>query len=105
MVSVTPSNLRAEALSILAEIPHTFITLSNAHSDHLSNARLQFIGSLRVVHREIASAFGEPRPANLGVLAIADDLTRWVSVWTWHPYAEHWVSQLRHINHIKSEAA
>lgn len=90
-MTTTPSNLRAEALSILAEIPHTFIALANAE---IANNRYHFVSSLRDVHREIATAFGEPRPANLGVLAIADDLTRWVNIWTWHPYAERWVAQL-----------
>jgi hypothetical protein len=101
-VNTTPSNLRAEALSILAEIPHTFIALANADNEL---SKLHFIDSLRDVHRFIAHAFGEPRPVNIGVMQATDDLTRWVSVWTWHPYAERWVSQLRHINHIGSEAA
>lgn len=97
-----PSNIRNEAQSILADIPHTFIALANADSH---NARDHFIASLRDVHRWIATAFGEPRPANIGVMQIADDLTRWITVWVWHPHAEWWVAQLRHINHIGQERA
>lgn len=95
---MTPNNLKSEALSILAEIPHTFISIANA--DNARPAREHFIRSLRDVHRWIATAFGEPRPQNLGVLDICDDLTRWVNVWTWHPHADHWVAQLRHILHV-----
>ena len=92
----TPSDLKREAQSILTEIPHTFIQLANSNS----HATDHMISSLRDVHKSIATAFGEPRPRNIGVLAIADDLTRWISVWVWHPHAGNWVSQLRHILHI-----
>lgn len=101
MTTTTPNNLKSEALSILVEIPHTFIALANADSKH----KQHFINSLRDVHHWIAEAFGEPRPVNIGVMQMCDDLTRWSDVWTWHPFAEQWVSQLRHVNHIGTEAA
>lgn len=102
-MTTTPNNLKQEALSILGEIPYTFITLANAKSTQAS--RDHFIGSLRDVHRWIAEAFGEPRPVNIGVMQMTGDLTRWINVWVWHPFAEQWVAQLRHVNHIGTEAA
>lgn len=102
-MTLTPNNLKSEALSTLGEIPYTFIALANAQSTQA--VRDHFIRSLRDVHRWIAEAFGEPRPVNIGVMQMCDDLTRWSDVWTWHPFAEQWVSQLRHVNHIGTEAA
>lgn len=95
-----PSDLKREAQSILAEIPHAFIQLANSDS----HATDHMISSLRDVHNSIATAFGEPRPRNIGVLQIASDLQRWISVWVWHPHADYWVSQLRHILHIANNA-
>lgn len=97
----TPSNLKREAQSILTEIPHTFIQLANGDNSHATD---HMISSLRDVHKSIATAFGEPRPRNIGVMQIADDLQRWASVWVWHPHAGNWVSQLRHILHIANNA-
>lgn len=102
---ITPNNLKQEALSILGELPYTFIAIANADSKHKNEALKHFIESLRDVHHWIAEAFGEPRPVNIGVMQMCDDLTRWSDVWTWHPYSEWWVSQLRHVNHIGTEAA
>lgn len=97
----TPSNLKREAESILTELPHAYIQLANTNNTHATD---HMIASLRDVHRWIATAFGEPRPRSIGVLAIADDLQRWASVWVWHPHASFWVAQLRHILHIANTA-
>lgn len=101
-MTTTPGNLKAEALSVLADIPHIFIALANAENS--SAQRDLFISGLRDVHREVATAFAEPRPRNIGVTAITDDLTRWVALWTWHPHASRWVAQLRHLAHVADNA-
>lgn len=98
----TPAELRTEALAILSEIPHAFVQLANG--DHRSRREF-FLTSIRTTHREIAESFGEPRPSNIGVTTISDDLTRWVSLWTWHPSGSRWVADLRHHLHIANEGA
>lgn len=97
MSNPKPSNLKSEALTILAEIPHTFIQLANTNAE---NAKHHYTATLRDIHRRIATTFGEPRPTNLGVTSIVEDLTRWVNIWTWHPHASRWVADLRHALHI-----
>lgn len=102
MSNPNPSNLKSEALAILREIPHTFVSLAN--SDNRAK-RDHFLTSLRTTHRQIAESFGEPRPVNIGVTSIADDLTRWVALWTWHPHGARWVADLRHHLHVASDTA
>lgn len=103
--TTSPSNLKSEALSILVEIPHAYIALSNSTTTKSTVQKRHFLDGIRDVHRQIATAFGEPRPVNIGVTSISDDLIRWSNVWTWHPHANHWVAQLRHHLHIANGAS
>lgn len=105
VTSTTPNHLKSEVQSILTEIPYTFVALANVDSSDTSAiaARAQFIALVRAVHRSVGDAFDEPRAYNIGVIGMCDDLTRWSSIWVWHPYAEYWVKHLRHALRVGTE--
>lgn len=97
-----PDNLKSEALSILGALPQTYIRL---HNERDNAQKTLLLDTVRQVHRHIAESFGEPRPSNISVQSACADLTRWVDVWSWHPYATWWVRQLDHQLHTSQRRA